>query len=269
MPESPEVAFIAKEMHSKFAGRKVTSINILGGRYKKHGPPQGFHAFTQELPACLTKVDKKGKVLFFEFSNGWYMVSRLGLTGWWYDNKHLPEWKSSPHTSVAFHFGIHDQMVYDDQLSYGTLVFCQKEEADKQRAEIAPDIMDKSTTWSVVKPRISKLHNPKPIEDVLADQSAIVSGVGNYLKSEILYKARIAPMRLTDTLSEDDWKRIFRAAKSVTSRMEKVVGQKDEASYEKSMHVYMKQHDRNGNPVQAYTSKRTGRRTYWVPPLQI
>lgn len=267
MPESPEVAYLANAMHHKFANRTLTSVDIIGGRYKKHGPPSGFQQFTKALPARLLQVTKKGKVLFFEFSNGWTMVSRLGLTGWWYRNNDTPSWRTSTHESLIFNFGTRNKMVYDDQLSYGTIVFCQNNEAEAMKSKIAPDVMDSSTTWPSIKERINKLRSYKLIEDVLVDQESIVSGIGNYLKSEILYGAKIAPMRKVGTLSEEDWKRILHVAKLITRRMRDAIAKDDDDAYEKSMRVYKKKHDPCGNAVRSYMND-SGRTTYWVPELQ-
>lgn len=267
MPESPEVAYLANEMHNVFARRTATSISIVGGRYKKHGPPQGFTQFAKHLPSRLQTVSKKGKVLFFEFSNGWYMVSRLGLTGWWYKDANVPEWKSGAHESIVIRFGSTTRMVYDDQLSYGTVTFCEKAEAEDIKSRIAPDVMDSSTSWSIIKDRIKKLNPTKKIEDVIIDQSAVVSGIGNYLKSEILYRARLAPMRTVGSLTNKDWQKVVHEAKIVTRRMYKAVGSDDPDAYEKSMNVYMKKIDPFGNAVKTYVSK-SGRTTYWVPKMQ-
>lgn len=264
MPESPEVAFLAQKLTSEFGGRTLSAVEILSGRYKRHGAPKGFHGFVQALPARLQNVSKKGKVLFFEFNNGWTIISRLGLTGFWYKNNEVPKWKVSPHVGMSFTFG-RDRMAYDDQLSYGTLVFCKQDEAQKVKEGLAPDIMD--VKWMAVKERVHKLRASKKIEDVLVDQKAVVSGIGNYLKSEILYDAKIAPMRKVGTLSDEDWRCLLRSARNLVMRIVKVMTEGSEDDYEKTMRVYRKKTDRKGNKVVSYTSDN-GRTTYWVPSVQ-
>lgn len=268
MPEAPEVLYLAQTLHKRFAGHKLTSMEIVGGRYKKHGAPHGFHEFQRSGPTRLQTVTKKGKVLFFEFENGWYMISRLGLTGWWYENDNVPEWRNGSHASVVLHFGTRLRMTYDDQLSYGTIVFCERSEAVRALSSIAPDITDKTTTWSLlIKDKVHSLKPSKTIEDVLVDQGSILSGIGNYLKSEILYAAKIAPMRKVGTLSEADWKRLLRVAKSTTRRMLKAIYSDDPDAYEKTMKVYMKKQDPNGYEVVRYKNDNN-RMTYWVPQVQ-
>lgn len=267
MPESPEVTFLAKEMHAKFTKRTLTSVKIVGGRYKKHGPPANFKHFTSQLPTQLAEVSKKGKVLFFKFKNGWTMVSRLGLTGWWYANDDAPSWKGSPHTSLIFEFGPRNRMVYDDQLSYGTITLCKHAEAEQIEAHIAPDVMDPKTTWKMIKDRLQHVKGTQLIEDVLVEQGRIISGIGNYLKSEILYGAKIAPMRKVGTMNDADWKAILRVAKHTSLRMYKAVLKDDDELYEQSMQIYKKKKDPHGNDVKTYMNKN-GRTTYWVPSIQ-
>lgn len=66
-----------------------------------------------------------------------------------------------------------------DTLSYGTLTFTnKKEEIMKEIDRLAPYV-----------------------ENITIDQKSIISGVGNYLKSEILYTSKISPLRLVGSLT--------------------------------------------------------------------
>ena len=49
----------------------------------------------------------------------------------------------------------------------------------------------------------------KSICDVLVDQKTLCSGIGNYLLSEILYKANIDPWKLTSEISKKEGLRIY------------------------------------------------------------
>ena len=45
MPEAPEVSYIVSKL-KKLENSNLKSIDILKGRYKKHGPPKNFNTFT-------------------------------------------------------------------------------------------------------------------------------------------------------------------------------------------------------------------------------
>jgi formamidopyrimidine-DNA glycosylase len=79
MPEAPEISYIKDYITEYCQGDKLTSIDILKGRYKKHGPPDHFKDFKSHLPLKLLRVEKKGKVLFLYFEKDWCVISKLAI----------------------------------------------------------------------------------------------------------------------------------------------------------------------------------------------
>lgn len=269
MPEGPEVAYLAERLSSDLVGRPLTAVRILNGRYAKHGPPAGYAAFVRALPLRLTAVESTGKVLFFRFENDWTLISKLGLTGWWYVGA-KPAWLSD-YKNVAFTFGGAPAAVFADQLSFGTLTFARGADAATEQRALAPDILSPQTTWPRFRDRLAAATlAAKTIEEVLADQRLVLSGIGNYLKAEILYAARIAPMTAAADLTPAQWRALFDAAKRVTRRMLRALradADATESAYDAALKIYGKRHDPHGNAVETYKNK-TNRTTYWVPAVQ-
>ena len=83
-------------------------------------------------------------------------------------------------------------LFYYDTLSFGTLkVIKGIDELNKKLKTLGPDIMDIGTDLVVFKTQIKKTKNlEKEIGVVLMDQKTI-SGIGNYLRSDILYLSKI------------------------------------------------------------------------------
>lgn len=271
MPEAPEVSYLRGYIASHFAGHTLSSVKILKGRYQKHGPPANFKEFDGALPLKLQSVDRHGKVLVLKFENDWCIISKLGLTGWWYADGDPPQWtKTSPNIEFEFHNGREKgKLYYTDTLSYGTLTFTNdKSVVEKEIQKLAPDVEMVSIHDLLARIDKKKLRNSKRLlEDVITDQHAIISGIGNYLKAEILYDAKISPLREVQTVTPDEWKRILTSARKVIKRQQGNVSNSDAGKYEAGMRVYMKQMDPKGNKVEKHTSK-TGRTTFWVPAVQ-
>jgi formamidopyrimidine-DNA glycosylase len=263
MPEAPEVSFITNYIRRYCKDKKLQSVTIIKGRYVNHGPPKHFEDFSEALPLKLLDVKKKGKVSFLYFEKNWCLISKLGLTGWWYVDSDSPVWmRSTP--NLSFRFG-NTTLHYTDTLSYGTLTFTNdplliQKELDK----IAPEVETISLSNVLESASLKKYQN-KLIEDVIIDQHAIMSGIGNYLKSEILYEANIIPWRTIESLSKTEWKRILLVSKKTIQRMEKAISHTDITAYENHMVVYRKPIDPMGKPVLKRISK-TGRTTYYVLP---
>lgn len=220
MPELPEVNYLSQTIIKHCKGKTLESIELLKGRYVKHGPPKHFKEFIQNLPLVLTDVIQKGKVMALCFNNE-CIISRLGLTGWWYINKDKPSWIHSD-PNVVFKFkGL--TLNYVDPLSYGTLHFLSKEDLEKEFLKLAPDYM--SITLKELQERLLKkpiLLN-KTLEDVLVDQHALVSGIGNYLKAEILYDVKLSPFRTLNTLQKRIGKLFYLPQRKSPNRFRKTL----------------------------------------------
>ncbi len=238
MPEVKEIKKFADFIKNKIKNEKIIEINILNGRYKNHKPFENYNRIKKLLPIKVLDVRTKGKFLYIIFDNELYMFNTLGLTGGWcflknnkYEfsknlddySKYLDKSKidnyiknSINHTNVEFKTKTGSLYFYD-MLSYGTIkIVKSKEELDKKLNELGPDIMDKKTSLDIFINQIRKEKNEdKEIGNVIVDQK-IISGIGNYLRSEILYVSKINPFRKTKNISNDELKTIYNNSKILT-----------------------------------------------------
>ena len=86
MPEGPECRYIAQSLHGICQGSTVDRLDIFSGRYLRHGPPEGWKEFTNELTdnaIKLISIASHGKFLYWKFSNNWYLWNTLGMSGQW------------------------------------------------------------------------------------------------------------------------------------------------------------------------------------------
>lgn len=273
MPEGPEAAFIAQTLLANgLAGTTLEKVKFHKGRYVKHGPPDGYSDFARALPLRLLDITSHGKVIKFQFEKGWTMISHLGLMGWWYLPKDAPRWRNE-YRNASFVFRNNKIVTYSDQLSYGTIKFSAS--AATESKNDALDFMKTTTNWKALSARIGtkrKLLETRTIEEAIVDQHLLLCGIGNYLKAEILYAARISPLRMANDVEDDEWKNVLRQSKLVAKRMLGAL-KKDAAddsgydAYEAAFNVYMRKFDPFGNVVERYKNSM-GRQTYWVPAVQ-
>ena len=97
-----------------------------------------------------------------------------------------------------------------DQLSFGTLKAVGGKDSsgdlilDKKLKEFGPDLLDETTTFEIFKLQIrKKVNNTKPIGNVIVNQK-IISGVGNYLRADALWMAKISPFRKVIDVKDDE-----------------------------------------------------------------
>lgn len=278
MTEGPEATFLAEMIYQHFRGKRLQRVRILAGRYKTHGPGEGFAAFQRALPLRLTDVYKKGKVIFLIFEENWVLVAKMGMTGWFYrgkeETKGRPLFRSQPNVTFQFE---NEDLHFADFRNFGTLLFTNNildvmEEMDR----LAPDVLNPYTTYGEIAERIEAAKETKggkgamSVADALMNQTLLMSGIGNILKSEVLYAAGVSPRRELKDVGEDEWRRIVSAAKAVSKKTLAVLGRREGESrdeYAGLRHVYGREKDPEGRHVTVYQSV-DGRATYYVPSIQ-
>jgi len=225
----------------------------------------------------LTDVYKKGKVIFLIFERNWVLLAKMGMTGWFYRGADRPLFRSQPNVTFEFE---NEELHFADFRNFGTLVFTDNvldvmEEMDR----LAPDVLNPYTTFVEIAERVALAKEGKqgkqgkqglPVGDALMDQTLLMSGIGNILKSEVLYAAGVSPRRELKDVGEDEWRRIVSAAKSVSKKTLAVLERRSGESreeYAELRRVYGKETDPEGRRVVAYQSA-DGRATYYVPSVQ-
>ena len=211
----------------------------VNGRYKTHGPFNDYKLIKKNLPLKVKNIKTKGKFIYIIFDKEIYLFNTLGLSGGWcylkngntkyeFSNNlndyatYLPEQSISSyvknainHLNVEFktNFG---SLYFFDVLSFGTLKVTNKDELIKKLGDLGPDIMEFDTDYQVFKNQIIKESNlNKAIGIVLMDQK-VISGIGNYLRSEILYISKINPFRKVKNLSNIEIRKLFNNSKILT-----------------------------------------------------
>jgi formamidopyrimidine-DNA glycosylase len=268
MTEGPETSYLAHYIYKYFRNKKLKNIIIKSGRYKTHGSPDNFRKFKNNLPMKLTRIYKKGKVIFLFFEKDWTIIIKLGMVGWFYKSHSKTIFKSEP--NIIFEFD-DENLYFTDFRNFGTVTITNNildivNEIDR----LAPDILDNNITFEKIYERVKGLKNEnKTIDTILMDQHLIMSGIGNIIKSELLYNAMISPKRKLKDLSMEDWKKIYMSSKKysmkVYSILNKMKWNRDE--YMNIRSIYQKEKDPYGNNVIMYVSS-DGRKTFYVPEIQ-
>lgn len=163
---------------------------------------------------------------------------------------------------------------FTDMRGFGTLKFVfSADEINAKLNGIGPDMLsDEISKESFI--QIIRRKNNWTLPKILMDQS-LMSGIGNYLKSEVLYKTRISPLTTASELSDSILTQLYYNTKSVIKESYEKTGtaQKytdiryDNNNKEFQFEVYSKYVDRYGHKI-IKTTTDDKRVTYWVPELQ-
>lgn len=300
MPEIIEVRKYSDFIKKKLLNKNLINIKIRKGRYKTHGPFNLYYKFKNKLPTKIINIGTKGKLMYISFENNYHIIITLGLSGGWiYTNKKSSVLKyyyanAGDYLNENLIKSYNDLMIkhrnilfesdkyifyFCDMLSFGTIkILNDYEELLKKLNKLGPDIMDITTTFDLFKIQINKT-NDQQIGLVLLNQK-IISGLGNYLRSDILWLSRISPFRFVRDLSNKDLYKIYINCKALTwgyydynkGIKYKYITKnfKFPENYNRNFFVYKQKTDIYNNKVSIdeLFSGSHKRHIHWVPKLQ-
>ena len=278
MPEGPEVTLLTEKINYDLKNNKLTNILINPkSRYNKK-KPIGFEQFIKNIPTKIIFIKNKGKLIYWKFDNGYYMINHLGMSGNWskLPSKHICLQIEYEYNNILKN-KITSNYYFIDQRHFGTVQFIKSEsELNKHLNKLGPDMLnDKSLDFDMFS-KIMRKNDNKNITKVLMDQS-IISGVGNYIKAESLYHSKISPLLKIKDLDNIRLKKLYQSIRNIilssyNSQSNNIKKLKDVPGtpglYGFQFSVYNKKQDLYGNKI-SKTKTPDGRTTHWVPNLQV
>lgn len=286
MPEGPEVLVIQEGLTNLLTGKVITAIEFNSKSRYNSKTPDGYVKFSSDLSQIanlkVTGVYSKGKFIWWVFSNGWHMWQTLGLSGGWFHHKKANSGMELQYVDEKD--GKPQTLYYDDQRRFGTLKFIQpadaKFETDAKLKTLGPNILGVAGefTLDIFKARMSKSTLClKHVGSVIADQK-VLSGVGNYLRAEALYRAKINPFRLVNTLTPTELSALYHAITWTAHESYKAGGASIQhysdiddvkGRYEYQMQVYGRKKTPDGLEVKAEKLIGDTQTIYYCPKLQV
>lgn len=272
MPEGPELKISAELVKPLVINKSIVSaFQSNTGRYA-NSKIEGHAQFLTDLQnGChVTDVSVKGKFMYWTFSNGQYMFSTFGMTGQWSQT-------AGKHPCFGFYFKDSSEIHFNDPRHFGTIKFTNnKNDLIEKLNDLGWDPFTLLTEqWQNF--IINKLKKSnKNIAHMLMDQS-LFAGVGNYIRAEALYLAKLSPKRLSSSLTKNE---VILLCNSIIEVMETsykyqgatLLTYKDsygnEGKYSSLFKVYGRKLDDNGNKIIKETSSE-GRTIHWCPTVQI
>ncbi|MGH2769082.1 MAG: bifunctional DNA-formamidopyrimidine glycosylase/DNA-(apurinic or apyrimidinic site) lyase [Actinomycetota bacterium] len=214
MPELPEVEVIRRDLEKEFVGRRIRSVVV---RDTKNAMRILRRYGCRELEevvagAHITRVARKGKYLLLHLERERVLVVHLGMSG-----QLLRMTGSEPfanHTHVVLEFCQADQLRFVDPRSFGEIFVTGKGELGEvsELAKLGLDPLEQPDGWQDLSRLLAK--RKTALKPLLMDQS-FVCGIGNIYSDEILFTARLAPDRASNSLSSGEACRLWQAIQDV------------------------------------------------------
>lgn len=226
MPELPEVETIVRELRTKvLGGTFVDTWTDFGKAIKR----PGLKEFKNQIKGKkILNVWRRGKNIIFDLSGRKKLLIHQKMTGhllfgrWALKNGKWEASEKGPLTDDYANKFIHLMFFLDngsmvalsDMRKFAKVELWEDKKllGSESFSSLGPEPMEKSFSFQVFKKALLSARGK--IKQVLMDQN-VIAGIGNIYSDEILFAAKVAPLRKIDSLKEPELKKIYAEIKKI------------------------------------------------------
>ena len=271
MPEIAEVRTVASTLNRQLVGRKIIDIEMPYSRIIEGDPLEFKNAL---LNRRITGVDNFGKWMFIHLDD-LTILSHLRMEGKYFLKDSSDPIEKPEH--IIFHLDNGHHLRYHDTRKFGRMHLVKTEdiyktpEISKLGIEPDDDKLSSNYLYDALKKRTL------PIKTLLLDQS-IINGLGNIYVDEVLFAAKINPLKKGSDISLEECSAICKNAARII-KLATSLGGTTIRSYTSSLGVTghyqdnlkVHTHDNEPCPDCGTTIEKIrigGRGTYYCPNCQ-
>jgi endonuclease-8 len=271
MPEGPEVRVMTDNIRMLMGEPPIlTSIRVIKDTFLKR--TKGLEEIATQLPLSVTEIASKGKFTYLKLANRSCIGITYGMTGNIRTDKNI-------HSTVEFGYKTEaaDGIFYYNSIRhFGQVLHMSEQELDKKLSELGHDILDPTALQQEEVVKIWRKRNNMNICRLLIEEQKLICGIGNYIKSEIMYHAQVHPLCDVKDLNDDTLYHLYQEARKIAMAAYTDGGaslytytglEGDKSPFKLKLVVYDCKEDPNGLMVEKMETpdKRT---THWVPSVQ-
>jgi formamidopyrimidine-DNA glycosylase len=209
MPELPEVEVVRRDLEREVVGKKVKAVDVDGMRSvrRHHNRKQ----FAQRLVGHkITGVERRGKYLLLRLDGDDVLVIHLGMSGQLLRAKSARD-PTAKHTHVVLTFTQGGQLRFVDPRTFGEMFVTERDHVDEEVPELAHlgiDPLEAAMSWEHFGNLLASRH--AKLKPLLMDQK-FLAGIGNIYSDEILWGAGLRWDRMSDALTAQEVRRLYRS----------------------------------------------------------
>ncbi|HET6445933.1 MAG TPA: bifunctional DNA-formamidopyrimidine glycosylase/DNA-(apurinic or apyrimidinic site) lyase [candidate division Zixibacteria bacterium] len=199
MPELPEVETVVRSLREDVIGRRILDIK---NSWPNHLTSVGLVEMRKRvIGSQITGINRRGKYIVFGLSGADTMIIHLKMTG-----QLLLQPASSAvrdHVHTTFLLSGDDELRFRDVRKFGRVYLTQ--EPVEILGQLGPEPLSESFTPELLNKML--LGRRRVLKPLLLDQH-FIAGIGNIYADESLFHAKLAPNRISNTISEDEGRQL-------------------------------------------------------------
>ncbi|MCB9961188.1 MAG: bifunctional DNA-formamidopyrimidine glycosylase/DNA-(apurinic or apyrimidinic site) lyase [Hyphomonas sp.] len=280
MPELPEVETVRRGLAPALEGHRI--VSVTQNRADLRFPfPENFAARLQGQR--VLRLGRRAKFLTADLSSGEVLVMHLGMTGRFTVSGgptatfHHDTGTDPAHDHVIMITDTDTRITYNDPRRFGFMELWPADRFDTYPRLLAMGPEPLSNGFSAAYLDTALKGKKAPIKAALLDQS-VIAGLGNIYVCEALWRARISPKRLSQSIPGRRAERLAPAINEVIAEAIEAGGSSisDFASASGELGYFQHRfavYDREGEPCPACGAAirrlvQSGRSTFYCPACQ-
>lgn len=259
MPEGPEIRRAADMLAAAVQDKPLTRIWFAF--------PELAHYAPQLVGQTITRFETRGKALLTHFSGGLILYSHNQLYGVWRVAQPGAEENSARSLRVRLEAADNAILLY----SASDIEMLNRDSVTRHPflSRIGPDVLDNTLTPEAVRARLlSARFRRRQLGSVLLDQ-AFLAGLGNYLRAEILWQARVSGLNAVQDLTPQQVTALADACLSVARLSYQTRGQVNENHHHGAL-FHFRVFQQEGKPCErcatAIEKSTLSGRPFWCCP---
>jgi endonuclease-8 len=248
MPEGPEIWNTADKLQDALQHKEITDLYFAFDELKE------FESKLKET--CVKNVEARGKAILTFFEEDLVMYSHNQLYGKWM----IREKGEEPDTNRSLRVAIHNGTKSAYLFSASDIEIIPKGEVLEHPyiKKLGPDVLHPDTSYKHIVDRFqSDTFQNRKLTTLLLDQG-FISGIGNYLRSEIMFYAGVNPHQKLKQYSDDEKEALAEATVKLTRRSYETGGITNDSSIVEAL----KRENVTRKEYRHFVYKRTGNRCY-------
>ncbi len=208
MPELPEVETVRRGLAPLVEGRTIARLQLNRADLRA-AFPAGMAG--RVAGARIERVDRRAKYLLLRLDNGLVLVVHLGMSGSFFVAAHQRERQKHDHVLIELSRGA--ELVFNDPRRFGSMDLVEAGALAGYRPlkALGPEPLDEAFTGKILFAALKDKRTT--LKAALMDQR-VVAGLGNIYVCEALFRSRLDPRRLANTITPAQATNLVAAIKS-------------------------------------------------------
>src|SRR3989338_1634389 len=229
MPELPEVETTARALRQKILGRKIKGA--VATAHQLFEDKKLFRNMGRVLRGDkFSAIDRHCRYLLFRLSSGRTMIAHLKMTGHFLvigrTAKHSPpplqysrvlKWGDlGEHVRFQIDFVDGGALLFSDVRKFGRIWLLAPDKISEffKDRKLAHDALSNEASGAYLH---TKLKRNRAVKSLLLDQT-VIAGIGNIYADEMLWSARLHPLRKGSELTPSEVEKLHQAMRDILKR---------------------------------------------------